>query len=59
MGEAEPDFQSDLIDVSGIDLEQLSALPNTVFASALRRILLENAEDSTPYAGFLNERPDG
>lgn len=59
MAETEPGFQSDLIDLSGIDLERLSALPGTVFGTALRRILREHAEDSTPYAGFLNDQPDG
>ncbi len=59
MAEAEPGFQSDLIDLSGIDLGRLDALPGNVFVDALRRILRESAEDSTPYAGFLNDQPDG
>jgi FXSXX-COOH protein len=59
MGEAEPAFQSDLIDLSGIDLEQLSVLPGSVFVTALRRILQENAEDSMPYAGFVNDQQLG
>lgn len=59
MGETELPFQSDLIDLSGIDLEQLDALPDTVFAAALRRILRTDSDDATPYAGFLNDRPEG
>jgi FXSXX-COOH protein len=59
MGETEPGFQSDLIDLSGIDLDHLDDLPSTVFASAIHRILSESAEESTAYATFLNDRPDG
>jgi FXSXX-COOH protein len=59
MGETEPGFQSDLIDLSGIDLDRLNDLPSTVFGSAIRRILSESAEDSAAYATFLNDRPDG
>jgi FXSXX-COOH protein len=56
MAETEPSFQSDLIDISGIDLEQLDDFPPSVFITALRRILRDNVDESTPYAGFLNDQ---
>lgn len=49
-------LESDLIDLTGVDLAQLSALPETVFARSLRRILAE--QDGTAgwdrYASFEN-----
>jgi FXSXX-COOH protein len=56
MAETEPSFQSDLIDISGIDLEQLDAFPPSAFVTALRRILRDNADETAPYAGFLNDQ---
>jgi FXSXX-COOH protein len=53
----ESEFQSDLIDVSGVDLDRLNDLPADVFATALRRILRESREDPTSYVGFLNDDP--
>ena len=55
----ETEFQSDLIDVSGIDLDRLDRLPASVFATALRRILRESHVKPTPYVGFLNDAPSG
>lgn len=43
---AEPELESDLVDLRGVDLEQLVALPETVFARSLRRILEERRSDS-------------
>jgi FXSXX-COOH protein len=55
------ELESDLVDLSGVDLEQLSTLPGTVFARSLRRILAEEGEHSESetasdrYAAFQNE----
>lgn len=52
MGRDEPTLESDLIDLTGVDLEQLSALPSSVLTVSLRRILAENSVASEQYAGF-------
>lgn len=46
--------ESDLIDLVGVDLDQLGALPETVFARSLRRILAEQGSTavSDQYASF-------
>lgn len=48
----EAELESDLLDVSGIDLEQLDALPNSVFGASLRRILAESSSMPDQYAAF-------
>ena len=37
-------LESELLDVTGIDLEQLKTLPDSVLRSALRRILTERVD---------------
>lgn len=46
------DLESDLVDVAGIDLEQLATLPDSVLANSLRRILSEGEKMSDLYAIF-------
>lgn len=48
----EVDLESDLLDVTGIGLEQLDAIPNSVLGASLRRILAERAKMPDQYAGF-------
>jgi FXSXX-COOH protein len=48
------DVESDLVDVAGIDLEQLAGLPDSVLANSLRRILDEGEKMSDQYAIFQN-----
>lgn len=47
--EESPVLQSDLVDLRGIRLDQLEALPANVLASSLRRILLESARQPHSY----------
>jgi FXSXX-COOH protein len=45
-------LESELIDVTGIDLARLEALPDSVLRASLRRILAENGEMPDQYAAF-------
>ena len=53
-------LESDRVDLSGVDLEQLGTLPRKVFARSLRRIMAEEGEHgesgtaSGQYAAFQN-----
>jgi FXSXX-COOH protein len=47
-------LESDLLDVAGIDLAQLADLPDSVLATALRRIIREGETMSDQYAIFQN-----
>jgi FXSXX-COOH protein len=51
----EPELESDLVDLTGVDLQQLSALPHSVLAMSLRRILAENSVMREYYAGFQDQ----
>lgn len=53
-GQDEPGLESDLVDLTGIDLERLCELPDSVLALSLRRILAENSVAREQYAGFQN-----
>lgn len=43
---------SDLVDLSGLRLEQIGALPETVLAASLRRIMLEAEQQPSSYLQF-------
>jgi FXSXX-COOH protein len=47
-------LRSDLVDLSGVDFDQLDALPPSVLARSLRRVLQENASNIDHYAAFQN-----
>ncbi|HEX9335097.1 MAG TPA: FxSxx-COOH cyclophane-containing RiPP peptide [Pseudonocardiaceae bacterium] len=51
MGES-PDLRSDLIDVTGIDLDQLMDLPDSVLTESLLRILRDVSVPPNQYAKF-------
>ncbi|SDD66926.1 FxSxx-COOH cyclophane-containing RiPP peptide [Actinokineospora iranica] len=46
--------ESDLLDVTDLDLDRLAALPDTVLAASLRRILTEYDAVPDRYAAFQN-----
>lgn len=46
--------ESDLVDLTGISLERIALLPDSVLAESLRRILAEGSDASERYAGFLD-----
>ncbi|MFD7655014.1 FxSxx-COOH cyclophane-containing RiPP peptide [Actinosynnema sp. NPDC059797] len=48
----EPVLESELLDVTGLDLARLADLPDTALRAALHRILAENAELPTRFAAF-------
>lgn len=50
-------LESDLIDVTGLDLDQLDALPESVLADSLRRIFDEGEQMSDQFAIFKNSMP--
>ena len=43
---------SDLVDLSGLRLEQIGDLPETVLAASLRRIMLEAEQQPSSYLQF-------
>ena len=45
-------LESELLDVTGIDLARLEALPDAVLRASLRRILAEDLEMPDQYAAF-------
>jgi len=45
-------LESELLDVTGIDLARLEALPDSALRASLRRILAENLETPDQYAAF-------
>jgi FXSXX-COOH protein len=55
MSEGEKD--SDLPDLAGLTLDDLEALPDSAFATALRRILAELDAADEPVAGFQSAIP--
>ncbi|NRQ32501.1 FXSXX-COOH protein [Nonomuraea sp. NN258] len=42
------ELRPDLVDLSGLDLERIAALPESVFASSLERIFRELSGDEEP-----------
>jgi FXSXX-COOH protein len=50
--EADGVRESELLDVTGIDLARLDALPDAVLRASLSRILAENLEMPDQYAAF-------
>jgi FXSXX-COOH protein len=47
-------LKSDLVDLSGVDFDQLDALPPSVLTRSLHRVLRENASNADHYAAFQN-----
>jgi FXSXX-COOH protein len=54
MRDRDYDLESDLVDLTGIDLDRIRALPDSAFGAALRRVLDEARTDTERYAGFQN-----
>ena len=52
--DGEEHVESDLLDVTGLDLDQVAALPPSALAIALRRVLDDEAEPADYYAAFQN-----
>lgn len=52
MAHDEADLESDLIDLTEVDLEQLDVLPDSVFAMVLLRVLRDDSPQSDRYTGF-------
>lgn len=50
--ESGPVLESELLDVTGVDLARLAELPDTALRAALHRILVENAELPNRFAAF-------
>jgi FXSXX-COOH protein len=46
------ELRSDLVDLTGLCLDQIDDLPETVLASSLRRILRENQEQPSAYTQY-------
>ena len=46
------EVRSDMVDLSGLRLDQLDHLPETVFVAALRRVLRESMEQPNSYEQF-------
>jgi FXSXX-COOH protein len=46
------DLHSDLVDLTGVDFEQLDTLPDSVFAAALKRLRRDAETSTVQYAGF-------
>lgn len=50
-------FQSEILDLSGLDLSQLHAMPRSVLWASLNRICGELARDTEAIAGFRSSLP--
>jgi FXSXX-COOH protein len=48
----ESGFESDRVDLTGISLEKIALLPDSVLAASLHRILAENSDPAEQYARF-------
>lgn len=48
----QPVLESELLDVTGVDLARLADLPDTALRAALHRILVENDELPNRFAAF-------
>lgn len=47
-------FESDLIDLTGLNLDDVAELPESSFATVLRRIL-NDVDQPDQYVGFQNQ----
>lgn len=52
MSDEPAEQSSDLVDLTGVSLTKLGAVPGSVLAASLRRILAELDSDTEPVAGF-------
>lgn len=44
--------ESDVVDLTGISLERIALLPDSVLAASLRRILADDGDATERYVGF-------
>ncbi|MFJ8959055.1 FxSxx-COOH cyclophane-containing RiPP peptide [Lentzea sp. NPDC102401] len=54
MEQHDASLKSDLVDLSGVDFDQLDTLPSSVLTRSLHRVLRENASNIDHYAAFQN-----
>ncbi|HEV2783687.1 MAG TPA: FxSxx-COOH cyclophane-containing RiPP peptide [Actinophytocola sp.] len=47
-------LESELLDVTGVEFDQLDALPDSVLRAALHRVLTESGDSPHLYASFEN-----
>jgi FXSXX-COOH protein len=52
VGTDKSEFESDLVNLTGISLEQIALLPDSVLAASLRRVLTDDSDTTERYAGF-------
>ncbi|MGH3548655.1 MAG: FxSxx-COOH cyclophane-containing RiPP peptide [Pseudonocardiaceae bacterium] len=52
MGIDESGLESDLVNLTGISLEKIALLPDSVLAASLRRILASDGDGTEAYVGF-------
>lgn len=52
VGTDDSELESDLVDLTGISLEKIALLPDSVLAESLRRILADDGDATERYAGF-------
>ncbi|GGU66956.1 hypothetical protein [Lentzea flava] len=48
------ELRSDLVDLTGIDWDQLGALPDSVLARSLEQVLRNNSTTIDQYSSFQN-----
>lgn len=54
MDQDDAELRSELLDLTRVDLEMLSAMPDSAFALSLNRILREKSTMLDQYAAFQN-----
>ena len=57
MEDPESDSELELIDLTGVDLDELASLPDTVLVGTLRRILSGLDEATDRFCGFESALP--
>lgn len=57
MADPESDSELELIDLTGVDLDELASLPDTVLVGTLRRILSGLDEATDRFCGFESALP--
>lgn len=58
MSTEESGFQSDRVDLTGLTLERIALLPDSVLAASLRRILTDDGDPTEQYASFQEDVTD-
>lgn len=54
MDHDEAELRSDLVDLTGVDWDQLSALPDSALARSLEHVLRNNSTTVDQYCSFQN-----